>query len=108
MTDTMTFEEFMEAWKAYRTYCQTPGNKVAEPIKRKRRSRNSPALKAGHTWTDQEKRDIVADYRSGMTLRGMARKYGRSIESIRTRLFHYRDGLVRTGTTEQLFAVDMK
>lgn len=57
-----------------------------------------PTKPAAARWTESDKRAIVEDALSGMTMAQMARKYGRTQGAIRLRLYGKKAGLLRHST----------
>lgn len=56
---------------------------------------NKPSRPAATRWTEDQKKAIVADALSGMSMSQMARKYGRTQGAIRLRLYGKKAGLLR-------------
>jgi hypothetical protein len=91
-----TFREFYAAWTAYQEFLKTTETQQAQKrnASRKKKRRQDTA-RAGRPWSEREKQDVVTDYKSGMTMLGLARKYGRSQKAINDRLWHVQYGLLR-------------
>lgn len=91
-----TFREFLQAWTTYQEFVRESGNtNVQRKAPAKKKKRRQDAMKAGRPWSAEEKRGVVADFESGMTMLGLARKYGRTQKAIHDRLFHVQYGLMR-------------
>jgi hypothetical protein len=91
-----TFREFYAAWTAYQEFLKTTETQQAQKrnASRKKKRRQDTA-RAGRPWSEREKQDVVTDYKAGMTMLGLARKYGRSQKAINDRLWHVQYGLLR-------------
>jgi len=91
-----TFKEFYAAWTAYQEFLKTSETQAAQKrnASRKKKRRQDTA-RAGRPWSEQEKQDVVSDYQAGMTMLGLARKYGRTQKAIHDRLWHVQYGLLR-------------
>lgn len=55
---------------------------------------DKPKRPAASRWTEEEKRAVVQDALSGMSMEQMARKYGRTVGAIRLRLYGKKAGLL--------------
>lgn len=93
-----TFKEFYAAWIAYQEFTQqtpqvTANQKINSP--RRKKKRRQDAARAGRPWTIQEKIEVVSDFKAGMTMIGLARKYGRTQKAVHDRLWHAQTGLLR-------------
>ena len=55
---------------------------------------DKPRRPAPARWTEEEKRAVVQDALSGMSIDQMARKYGRTVGAIRLRLYGKKAGLL--------------
>jgi hypothetical protein len=60
-----------------------------------------PSRPAAARWSEDEKRAVVEDALSGMSLPQMARKYGRTQGAIRLRLYGKKAGLLRKSNLAQ-------
>jgi|LakMenEpi03Aug12_release.lakeMendotaPanAssembly.Ray.scaffolds.fasta_scaffold249683_3 hypothetical protein len=94
-----TFKEFLQAWATYQDFIRENANgKTPQKKPAKKKKRRQDAMKAGRPWSAEEKRSVVADFEGGMTMLGLARKYGRTQKAIHDRLFHVQYGLMRPQT----------
>ena len=53
-----------------------------------------PPRPSAARWTEEDKRQVVQDALSGMSMEQMARKYGRTVGAIRLRLYGKKAGLL--------------
>ena len=91
-----TFKEFYAAWTAYQEFLKTTETQQAKKRNNSRKKkRRQDTARAGRPWSEREKQDVVTDYKAGMTMLGLARKYGRSQKAINDRLWHVQYGLLR-------------
>ena len=98
-----TFKEFYAAWTEYQEFIAVTAEAKktqARSARQTKKKRRQDTARAGKYWTDQEKNDVVTDYKSGMTMLGLARKYGRTQKAVHDRLWHATYGLLRTTETE--------
>ena len=86
MSVGMTFEEFAEVYRAWKAYNRPATTEAAVAPSRRKRTRRQ--LSSGARWTENDKRNLLVDYMAGLTVKQLARKYGRSEDAIKSRLEH--------------------